>query len=135
MYSVQVTVTWKGPTTPAIRQAVGRGLLAAAQIHRNESVRMVLQGPKSGRLYGRHQASAPGQAPATDTGRLVNSIRVDHTPGSLTASVVCGAAYGRSLEFGTRRIAPRPFLRPPLATKRAEIVAAIAAPVARLFNP
>ena len=134
MYSVTVNVTFTGPTTPAIRQAVGRGLVAGAQIHRNESIRLILQGPKTGRMYGRHVASAPGEAPATDHGRLANSILVRHTPGTLTASVVCTASYGRSLELGTPRIAPRPFLRPPLATKRAEIVAAINRPVAKLFG-
>lgn len=135
MITVAVKINWRGPQTPAITQAVGRGLLAAANIHRNESVRMVQQGPKSGRMYGRHQASAAGEAPASDTGRLANSILVRHTPGTLTASVVCTAAYGLALEFGTRHMAPRPFMRPPISTKRAEIIAAANRPVAALFQP
>ena len=32
--------------------------------------------PKHGRLYDDHQASAPGEAPAIDTGALANSIYV-----------------------------------------------------------
>jgi hypothetical protein len=42
----------------------------------------LMQMPKSGRTYKRgsksHQASAPGEAPAIDTGNLVNSIEVKH---------------------------------------------------------
>jgi len=134
MISVQVKVTYSGPRTPEINQAVGRGLLAAANLHRNESVRLILQGPKSGHKYGRHQASAPGEPPASDTGRLANSISVRHEAGSLTASVVCSASYGLALEIGTPHIRPRPFLRPPLASKRGEIIAAINKPVAKLFG-
>jgi HK97 gp10 family phage protein len=63
-----------------------------------------------------HQASAPGQPPATDTGRLLNSI--GHTVGSdadgLYADVSARVAYAVFLELGTRYMAPRPFLRPAL---------------------
>ena len=37
-------------------------------------------GPKTGRTYGIHTASAPGQYPASDTGRLAGSVRME-TPG------------------------------------------------------
>lgn len=66
----------------------------------------------TGRVYEKysprrtHQASAPGQPPASDTGRLLNSIYFDLKP--MTATVGSKLAYAYYLEFGTRRMAPRP---------------------------
>ena len=73
----------------------------------------IMSGPKSGRRYGKHTASAPGQAPATDTGNLVNSIQAKKES-RFVWSVGVGAKYGKALELGTRRMAPRPFLLPAL---------------------
>lgn len=72
---------------------------------------LIDRGAKSGRLYRRrnieHRASAPGQAPATDTGFLLSSIYYErNTP--LSATVGSRLAYAYYLEFGTVRIAPRP---------------------------
>ena len=74
-------------------------------------------GPKSGRTYRRgnvsHQASAPGQYPATDTGRLASSVQFElPSPGSMTAVVGTNIMYGPMLEFGTSRMAARPWLMP-----------------------
>src|SRR5262245_6267985 len=67
--------------------------------------------PKSGRVYKRgnrtHQASAPGEAPAIDTGNLANSIQVEF-PNQTTGIVTVGAEYGQVLET----IKKRPFVRP-----------------------
>lgn len=82
--------------------------------------------PKTGRLYGEHRASAPGQAPAIDTGALVNSIYVATPSGNNppagadvtlpdpkrdTVNVGPSVWYGAVLEFGIG-MAPRPFMRP-----------------------
>lgn len=69
--------------------------------------------PKHGRSYRRgktakHQASAPGEAPAIDYGVLVNSIgtrMIGRTEGEVSVS----AEYAAVLEFGGVRMAPRPF--------------------------
>jgi phage gpG-like protein len=86
-----------------------------------DAVRSIQRGPKSGRVYKRgnvaHRASAPGQAPATDTGALASSVaRVD---GKLTAAVGTGLEYGKHLEFGTTRMEARPWLIPALERNRA----------------
>lgn len=108
-----------------LTREVDRLVFRIAHQIRNEAIRLIQQGTKSGRIYVRggirHQASAPGEAPATDTGNLVRSIRVDHQPASGRASVVVGAEYGAELEFGTRKMAPRPFLRPAVANVRQKI--------------
>jgi hypothetical protein len=78
-------------------------------------VRKAIQGPpKTGKLYPRgkngdkvHQASAPGEAPATDTGALVSSTYFTQ-PDPLTAAIGSRLEYAFHLEFGTMKIAPRP---------------------------
>ena len=57
-------------------------ILGGAQLIRSEAVKSIMQGPKTGRIYEKynprrtHKASAPGQAPASDTGNLVRNIMV-----------------------------------------------------------
>lgn len=71
---------------------------------------------KHGRTYkvsktGRaHQASAPGEAPAIDTGALVNSIQT--TAEGLNAVIGTNMEYAVHLEFGTVAMEPRPFFGP-----------------------
>jgi phage gpG-like protein len=66
--------------------------------------------PKSGRTYGGHVASAPGEAPAIDTGALANSIQVELD--GLSATVGTNQESAPVLEFGGAHIAPRPFMEP-----------------------
>lgn len=83
----------------------------------------------TGRVYRRkgrvHQASAPGQPPAVDTGHLRatigHQVHHDAAEGRLVGDVGSGAnpaipgtKKAEWLEKGTRRMAPRPFLRPSL---------------------
>lgn len=73
-----------------------------------------------------HRASAPGESPASDTGNLANSIKHTEaviTTNSVTASVTVNARYGRALEFGTKKIKPRPYLRPASETVKADFIA------------
>ena len=62
-----------------------------------------------------HKASAPGTPPNIDTSNLVNSIHTE-TIGELSAIVAVNADYGMFLEYGTSKMAARPFLFP--AVKR-----------------
>jgi len=75
--------------------------------------------PKSGRIYGTHQASAPGEPPAIDTSALANSIQRGAGKGA-THVVYTNQEYALSLEFGSPRIAPRPFLGPAASAEEAE---------------
>lgn len=87
-----------------------------------------MSGPKSGRTYRRggkmHQASAPGEAPAVDTGDLANSIKTEQT-GPTSAIVGVGAKYGAPLEFGTSRIRKRPFMGPAAEANRQAFIDAM----------
>lgn len=71
----------------------------------------------TGRTYKRrsvvHQASSAGEFPKTDTGQLVRNIIVSKD-GILNYSVGSrrGAPHGLWLEYGTRNMSPRPWLKP-----------------------
>lgn len=80
---------------------------------------------KSGRRYGDHTASAPGEAPAIDSGNLAASIQIE-PDGDLRAIIVVGAEYGPHLEYGTSRMAARPFLTPAMEEARPGFEKAIA---------
>ena len=58
-----------------------------------------------------HRASAPGQPPAEDTGRLYREITVRRLR-SGSYRVRFGTRYAGYLEFGTGRMRPRPFIMP-----------------------
>jgi len=109
------------PFRDRFERAVMRGIIRGAEGIRNEAVSLILNTTKSGRVYRRrgteHQASAPGEPPASDTGTLVNSIETSYDFKALSGSVVVRAAHGPPLEFGTRKMAARPFMRPALANK------------------
>lgn len=80
----------------------------------------------SGRIYGEHQASAPGEMPAVDTGALVGSIAVDAVPGRTWAEVSSSMEYAPHLEYGTVQMEARPFMVPAVEDERANFVAQFA---------
>jgi phage gpG-like protein len=84
--------------------------------------------PRTGRKLGRwkkgqliHMSSADGQAPAIDMGQLVRSVThdVDGDVGYVGTKVI----YGKFLEFGTSRMAARPWLRPSIDANRSKFQA------------
>lgn len=74
----------------------------------------ILSRPGTGELYGKHKASAPGQPPAPDTGRLRAATQADSQVRSdgadLVGRIVANTEYALPLEVGTDRVAARPFL-------------------------
>ena len=82
-----------------------------------EAIRGIQRGPASGRTYKRgtvtHTASAAGQYPMSDSGRL--AANVDRTVASTSkpqSEVGTNIIYGPYLEFGTSKMAARPWLMP-----------------------
>jgi hypothetical protein len=100
----------------ATKARLGRIVATAALNVETTAKQEIQDGGKSGVIYRRHgrehQASAPGQAPATDLGDLVNSIGAQSTDDPLQWEVIVGSAHGEPLETGTIHMAPRPFLQP-----------------------
>lgn len=115
----------RSPSGPVARDLEARALrVEAAQ-------KILLSEPGSGRIYRRrgvvHQASAPGQPPAVDTGLLRASIshQVSEDADGLYAEIGSGAnpaapgvKYAIYLEDGTRHMAPRPWARPSLSAAK-----------------
>jgi len=100
------------------------------QLIRGEAIKSIQTGPKSGRTYEKynprrtHKASAPGQAPASDTGNLVRNIRVRQVDVDNVA-VESNAFYSSFLEFGTSKMLARPFLFPATERSRPKIAQAV----------
>lgn len=116
---------------PVIRAA----LWQAAQIIRNEAVRGIMKGPKTGRMYGRHQASKAGEYPAADTGNLAKSIQQRHTHTVLgpAVDVEASASYAEPLELKAPERGGRPFLGRAFQAKYVEAIRVIEAAVAVIF--
>ena len=105
-------------------------IAGGAQLIRGEAIRSIQTGPKSGRTYEKynprrtHKASAPGEAPASDTGNLVSQIR-DKEENKDLVKVESNALYSSFLEFGTSKMLARPFLFPATERSRPKIVKAV----------
>ena len=105
------------------KQLIGR----AANLVRNTVVQSINQGAKSGVVYEKynprrtHRSSAAGEPPATDTGYLVSNIFTNIDADGLGASVESRADYSSFLEFGTSKMAARPFMQPALEENKPKI--------------
>lgn len=114
-----------------IQAAVITALRGIAEPMENDAQNLIRTGKRSGRWVTRshptrrHQASAPGEPPANDMGLLANSIKAEVDPAQFNLILSAAARYARWLEYGTRHILPRPFLRPILARWRPKIINAI----------
>lgn len=88
-----------------------RGALGKAETVLKEDI---LRRPGSGKIYGKHQASAPGEPPAPDTDNLRSNTNADpnirEEGDDLVGRVVSNAEYAQALEKGTERMAARPFM-------------------------
>ena len=99
-------------------------IFRAANYTQNEAKMSIQNGPKTGAVTTRynprrvHQASAAGEAPASDTGYLASNIAISIDGDRLGASVESNAEYSAYLEFGTMKMAARPFLQPALEITR-----------------
>ncbi len=99
------------------RLSVRQEILARAVIESAEDLRDTareLVGETGG-------ASRPGEPPRVDTGRLRDSIFARARAGGLSAEVGTDLDYGAQLEFGTQRMAARPWLHPAFAASKARI--------------
>ena len=77
-------------------------------------MKLMLSKPGKGEKRGKYRASAPGDPPTVQTGNLRRSVQVADlsTEKVIKARVGTNQDYGRFLEYGTKRIAPRPWARP-----------------------
>ena len=67
------------------------------------------------------RSSGAGEYPKTDTGFLVSHINHKIDMDKLGASVESNASYSAALEFGTSKMAARPFMHPSLQENKPKI--------------
>ena len=106
--------------------------IARAAVNTANHARSAVQGGGGGTVYEKynprrtHRASAAGQPPATDTGRLASSITQERsqTATGAVSTWLAGSKvdYAKWLEFGTRLMDARPFMRPALRKARTDFV-------------
>lgn len=88
--------------------AANKVVVVGADMIRAEAFRSISAGSISGKS---HVPSAPGEPPNRDTGVLQAHIETAN-PEPLTATVTSSAPYAAALEYGTSRMAARPYMRP-----------------------
>lgn len=101
----------------------------ASTLLRNEIITSMQQSPATGRIYTRggitHQASSGGNPPRVDTGALISSISTKQNRAGLSIEVGTSIDYAPLLEFGTSKMAARPFLHPAAQVVKGKIKALI----------
>jgi HK97 gp10 family phage protein len=98
---------------------VYRSLYESGEVVRKDAADSIKAGAISGPL---HVPSDPGEPPNADTHQLDMSIDVRVNASKKSVSVTSEAPYSAFLEFGTSKIAARPFMRPALERNRNRIV-------------
>lgn len=93
----------------------------------DEKMREVSSGNKYIKPSGKeHTASRAGDYPNVDTGTLVNSVFYELMKGKLTAKFGSkGVPYAKMLEYGTSRMAARPWLKPTFDKHYPEVAPAV----------
>ncbi len=113
---------------PEAVRAVGMALFEGAEIIKAEAQVSITTGAVSGK---NHVPSAPGEPPNEDTGDLRRGI-ISTQPAPLRALVSSTAPYSAPLEFGTSKMAARPFMGPAARKMKDEVVALVRAAVSRV---
>ncbi|WP_437870859.1 HK97-gp10 family putative phage morphogenesis protein [Methylorubrum extorquens] len=114
--------------TAAVEGEVFKAIYAAADIIAAEAALSITRGSVSGK---NHVPSAPGQPPNADTRQLDTNIIVRPDRPRLAAQIITQAPYSAHLEYGTARMAARPFMRPALLDHSQTALALIQRSVAR----
>ncbi len=102
-------------------------LLDAGEMIQKEAQISITEGAQSGKG---HVASRPGEPPNNNLGTLANhieSVRV----APLKVEVSSNAPYAAHLEYGTSKMAARPYMEPAVAKVRSELPGIFSAAVKR----
>lgn len=120
-----------GNMAKTVRPVVSRSLKRGALRIENTAVEGIIDPPKTGRIYpskhrkgATHQASAPGEFPAADSGRLhqsITTVTVEDSDHAIVVETGANTPYAEPLELGTSKMEPRPFMTPAFRERREEI--------------
>lgn len=112
----------------AYNRKVKQIIASSGNMVRNTAVKSIQDHGSSGRAYEKynprrtHVASAAGNPPNTDTGYLASNIHIVIDNDGLGVDVESRAEYSEQLEFGTSKMAARPFMQPALEENRQKII-------------
>ena len=125
MSSIRTKVTRKNRSkqvSDAYTRNVQSIIALSGQLVRNTAVKSIQQHQSQGVTYGNHTASTAGNPPNSDTGYLASNIFVVIDQNKMGSSVESRADYSEALEFGTSKMAARPFMQPALEENRRKII-------------
>jgi HK97 gp10 family phage protein len=125
MSSIRTRVTRKSKSNAILKRydsQVKQIVAISGNMVRNTAVKSIQEHGSSGKTYGSHTASASGNPPNTDTGYLASNIFVIIDSDKFGSSVESRADYSGHLEFGTSKMAARPFMQPALEENRRKII-------------
>lgn len=113
-----LSVKLRSASGPDLERRVGQALFAAGNQIEVEAALSITRGAVSG---ANHVPSRPGEPPNADTHQLDRSIEtVQITP--LKVEVSANAPHAVPLEFGTSKMAARPFMRPAAEKVRPKVL-------------
>tara|TARA_Y100001951_G_scaffold100969_1_gene105156 strand:- start:2823 stop:3167 length:345 start_codon:yes stop_codon:yes gene_type:complete len=98
-------------------RVIGQALFAGGELIQTHAQRSITEGAVSGKG---HVPSLPGEPPNADTHHLANNIETTQPRPDLV-EVRSNAEYAAALEFGTSRMAERPYMVPARNKKRREV--------------
>lgn len=134
-----MSVKFNDTLVKQIEEAAKDGVADASNLFYDETLRLIFDTQKSGRVYtgawggptGTHQASAPEEPFANKTGTAAKSIIRESENNGLTEVITGTADYFPDLEFGNMTQAARPVFRPAIDNKHDEMVKAIGAAISK----
>ena len=112
-------------------RAVLRALYATGQRIEADAEHSITEGSVSG---VNHVPSAPGEPPNADTRYLDTNIQTEIVArgNQPTVHVISHAEYSAALEFGTSKMAERPFMRPAFEKHRYEVARVLSSLISRI---
>jgi HK97 gp10 family phage protein len=117
-------------TGAGARKRIGQVLFVAGDAIAVDAAISITNGAVSGKG---HVRSRPGEAPNADTHQLDRGIiTVQVAP--LHVQVQSNAPHSNDLEFGTSKMAERPFMRPAVAKNRDSVIDSVRAAVSQIVR-
>lgn len=120
MKFVDMTPEFLNRARTEVEKAIARSTIRVER----EASRLVNQHAGPTKMNPDRPASQPGEPPHKRTGTLARSLDSEtyRKGGQFFGRMGTNLLYGRFLELGTQRMAPRPYLRPALDVNRKRIV-------------
>lgn len=119
----------------AVEREVGEALFVGGQVIQGEAQVSITTNSASGNSGGKHQhvPSNPGEPPNNQSGHLRANIEVTQ-PAPLRVEIASNARYSSALEYGTSKMAARPFMGPAARSKKKQVAALVKLAVDRAIK-